>query len=194
MEMGYYKQRSPIMEKLVSYQSNAYCYLHLGNYYRSNGELEQAREAYQKATQFESDERSIALAYFYQGEINLKDHNYDRAIIEKELAQKVYPLGQHQFTFNSFAEALIEIGDQYYHNGNLPEALNHYQLATNLANAPDILAEAHYKKGLTYYRSQDYENALREAETALSLNPDYLSDRQRLIDLLIANSWSKITQ
>jgi len=194
MEMGYYKNRPPIMEKLISYQPNAYCYLHLGNYYRSNGELEQAREAYQKATQFESDERSIALAYFYQGEINLKDHNYDRAIIEKELAQKVYPLGQHQFTFNSFAEALIEIGDQYYHNGNLPEALNHYQLATNLANAPDILAEAHYKKGLTYYRSQDYENALREAETALSLNPDYLSDRQRLIDLLIANSWSKITQ
>ncbi len=194
IEMGYCKYRPPIMEKLVAYQPNAYCYLHLGNYYRNNGELDLAREAYQKATQFEDDPRSIALAYYYQGEINLKDHNYDRAIIEKELSQKVYPLGGHQFTFNSFAEALIEIGDQYYHNGNLPEALTHYQLATNLANKPDILAEAHYKKGLTYYRSQDYENALKEAETALSINPDYLSDRQRLIDLLIANSWSNITQ
>ena len=194
IEMGYCKYRPPIMEKLVAYQPNAYCYLHLGNYYRNNGELEQAQGAYQRATQFDDDPRSIALAYFYRGEINLKDHSYDRAIIEKELAQKVYPLGGHQFTFNSFAEALIEIGDQYYHNGILSEALTHYQLATNLANKPDILAEAHYKKGLTYYRSQDYENALREAETALTLNPDYLSDRQRLIDLLIANSWSNITR
>ena len=179
---------------MLQYQPDASCYLHLGNYYRNNGELELAKDAYQKATQFEGDERSVALAYFYQGEINLKDHNYDRAIIEKELSQKTYPLGKHQFTFNIFAEALIEIGDQYYHNGNLPEALNHYQLATNLAGSPDILAEAHYKKGLTYYRSQDYKNALREAETALSVNPEYLSDRQRLIDLLIANSWSQITK
>lgn len=193
IEMGYFKHRPPIMENLIAYQPNAYCYLNLGNYYRNNGELEQAKEAYQKAIQFEDDERSIALAYFYQGEINLKDHNYDRAILEKELAQKIYPLGGYQFTYNNFAEALIEIGDQYYHNGNLPEALTNYQLATNLANVPGILAEAHYKKGLTYYRSQDYENALREAETALSLNPEFLSDQQRLISLLIANSWSEIT-
>lgn len=194
IEMGYCQPRPPIMDKLIAYQANAYCYLHLGNYYRNIGELEKAQQAYQKATQFEGDERSIALAYFYQGEIDLKDHNYDRAILEKELAQKVYPLGEHNFTFNIFAEALLEIGDQYYHNGNLPEAITHYQLATNLANDPAILALAHYKKGLTYYRSQNYENALREAEIALSCNPDYLSDRQRLIDLLIANSWSEITK
>jgi|GEM_PF-1261660 len=194
MEMGYSQPRPPIMDKLIAYQVDAYCYLHLGNHYRNNGELEKAQQAYQKATQFEDDKRSIALAYFYQGEINLKEHQYDRAIIEKNLAQKIYPLGDHNFTFNSFGEAFIEIGDMYYHSGNLPEALNHYELATNMANAQDILAQAHYKKGLTYYRSQDYENALREAETALSLNPDYLSDRQRLIDLLIANSWSKITK
>ncbi len=194
IEMGYFKNQPPIMERILKHQPDAYCYLNLGNYYRNNGELDLAREAYQKATQFEHDERSIALAYFYQGEIDLKDRDFDRAILEKELSQKTYPLGKHQFTFDSFSEALIEIGDQYYHNGNLPEALNQYQLAVSLAGTPDILAEAHYKKGLTYYRSQDYENALREAETALSINPEYLSDRQRLIDLLIANSWSKITQ
>lgn len=193
MEMGYCKPRPPIMEKLLAYQVNAYCYLHLGNYYRNNGELEKAQKAYQQATQFEEDDRSIALAYFYQGEINLKEHQYDRAIVEKNLAQKTYPLGDHNFTFDSFAEAFLEIGDMYYHAGNLPEAFEHYELATNMANAPDILAQAHYKKGLTYYRNQDYENALREAETALSLNPDYLSETERLIDLLIANSWSKIT-
>ena len=193
VEMGYSQPRPEIMEKLIAYQVDAYCYLHLGNYYRNNNELEKAQQAYQKATQFEDDKRSIALAYFYQGEIDLKNHQYDRAIIEKKLAQKIYPLGDHNFTFDTFAEAFIEIGDIYYHKGNLPEAFKHYELASNMANAQDILAQAHYKKGLTYYRNQDYENALREAETALSLNPDYLSDRQRLIDLLIANSWSKIT-
>lgn len=193
MEMGYSQPRPPIMNLLTAYQVDAYCYLHLGNYYRNSGDLEKAKQAYQKATQFEDDKRSIALAYFYQGEINLKEHQYDRAIIEKTLAQKTYPLGDHNFTFNSFAEAFIEIGDTYYHAGNLPEAFRHYELATNMANAEDLLAIAHYKKGLTYYRNQDYQNALREAETALTLNPDYLSDRERLIDLLIANSWSKIT-
>lgn len=194
VEISYCQNRPPIMEKLLAYQPDAYCYLHLGNYYRNIGELQLASAAYQRATQFNDDQRSIALAYYYQGEITLKDHNYDRAIVEKELAQKTYPLGQHQFTFNNFAEALIEIGNQYYHNGNLPEALKYYQLATNLADTPDTLAEAHYKKSLTYYRSQDYENALKEAETALALNPDYFSERQRLIGLLIANSWAKITQ
>lgn len=194
VEMGYCQIRPPVMDKFIAHQIDAYCYLHLGNYYRNHGELDKAQQAYQRATHFEDDKRSIALAYFYLGEINLKEHQYDRAIIEKDLAQKTYPLGDHHFTFDSFAEAFIEIGDTYYHGGNLPEALHHYELATNMANAQDILALAHYKKGLTYYRSQDYENALREAETALSLNPDYLSDRQRLIDLLIANSWSEITK
>jgi len=193
-EMGYAKPRPPIMEKLLSYQVDAYCYLHLGNYYRNNGDLEKAKQAYQQATQFEEDKRSIALAYFYQGEINLKEHQYDRAIIEKKLAQKIYPLGDHDFTFDTFAEAFLEIGDTYYHAGNLPEAFKHYELAANMANEKKILAQAHYKKGLTYYRNQDYENALREAENALSLNPNYLSDQERLIDLLIANSWSKITK
>ncbi|MBN2395666.1 MAG: tetratricopeptide repeat protein [Candidatus Atribacteria bacterium] len=193
MEMGYAQPRPPIMDKLIAYKVDAYCYLHLGNYYRNNSDLEKAKQAYQQATHFENDQRSIALAYFYQGEINLKEHHYDRAMIEKTLAQKTYPLGDHNFTFNSFAEAFIEIGDAYYHAGNLPEAFKHYELATNMASAEDLLAHAHYKKGLTYYRDQDYQNALREAEIALSLNPDYLSDRERLIDLLIANSWSKIT-
>lgn len=194
IEMGYCQPRTPLMEKLTAYQVDAYCYLHLGNYYRYIGELEEAQQAYQNATRFEDDKRSIALAYFYQGEINLKEHHYDRAIIEKKLAQKIYPLGEYGFIFDTFAEAFLEIGDTYYHAGNLPEALKHYELASNMASAQDILAQAHYKKGLTYYRNQDFENALREAETALSLNPDYLSDKQRLIDLLIANSWSKITK
>ena len=193
MEMNYNPPRPPIMNKLIACQVNAYCYLHLGNYYREKGDLEKAQMAYQKATQFSNDKRSIALAYFYLGEIELKDHQYDRAIIEKKLAQKTYPLAGYSFNFDSFGEAFIEIGDIYYHAGNLPEAFKNYQLASDLANASEILAQAHYKKGLTYYRSQDYKNALREAETALSLNPDYLSDQERLIDLLIANSWSKIT-
>lgn len=194
LEMSYCKPRPNILEKLTSCKVNAYCYLHLGNYYRNNDELEKAKQAYEKATQFEDDKRSIALAYFYQGEINLKEHKYDRTIIEKKLAQRIYPLGDHNFTFDTFAEAFVEVGDIYYHRGDLPEAFKYYELATNMANAQDILSLAHYKKGLTYYRNQDYNNALREAETALSLNPDYLSDRQRLIDLLIANSWSRVTK
>lgn len=192
-EMGYSQLRPNIMEKITDYQVNAYCYLHLGNYYRNINEIEKAQQAYQTATQFKNDNRSIALAHFYLGEIKLSEQEYEKAIIEKILAQRMYPLGEHNFTFNTFAEAFIEIGDMYYHEANLPEALNNYELATNMGSAQDILALAHYKKGLTYYRSQDYENSLREAETALSLNPDYLSDQQRLIDLLVANSWSKIT-
>jgi len=192
-EMGYSQPRPGIIEKFIDYQVNAYCYLHLGNYYRNNNEIEKAQQAYQTAIQFTNDKRSIALAHFFLGEIKLSEQQYESAVIEKMLAQRLYPLGEHNFTFNTFAEAFIEIGDMYYHEANLPEALKNYELASNMASKQDILAMAHYKKGLTYYRSQDYKNSLREAETALSLNPDYMSDRQRLIDLLIANSWAKIT-
>ncbi|MDD4362648.1 MAG: tetratricopeptide repeat protein [Atribacterota bacterium] len=194
VEMGYMKIHPGIMEKITDYEENAYCYLHLGNYYRENNQLEKAQQAYHQATQFEDDKRSVALAYFYKGEIFLKDSNYNQAILENSLAQKIYPLGKHNFTFDSFAEALLEIGDSYYNKGELPEAFKHYELAIDLTTSQDTLAKAHYKKGLTYYRNQDYENALREAETALSLNPEYLSSQQRLIDLLVANSWSKLTK
>lgn len=194
VEMNYSQYKSPLLENLLAYQENAYCYLNLGHYYRDNGYFEKAQEAYHQATLFENDQRSIALAYFYQGEIYLKDHHYDQAILEKELAQRMYPLGAHHFTFDHFSEAFLEIGDHYYFKGKLSEALEHYELAADLGESKEMLAQAHYKQGLTYYRNQDYSQSLRQGEIALHLNPDYLSDQERLIDLLIANSWSELTK
>jgi tetratricopeptide (TPR) repeat protein len=194
MKLGKLKVSPYILDNFLAYQESAACYLNLGDYYSSVGNIDQAVSAYNKATQFSEDKRSIAIAYYRLGLINLKGEEYEKAIMEKVLSQKFYPLYIKDFTFDNFAQAFIEIGDMHYNAGELQKAHKNYELALQLADSNYILSEAHYKLGLSYYRSQDYENAVREGEIALSLNPEYLSDQQRLIDLLIANAWSNLTK
>ncbi len=194
IKLGKLKPSPYILDNFLAYKTNAACYLNLGDYYSSIGNIDQAVSAYNKATQFSEDKRSIAIAYYRLGIIDLKGKEYEQAIMEKVLAQKFYPLYLEDFTFDNFAQAFIEIGDMHYNAGELQKAYKNYELALQLADSNYILSEAHYKLGLSYYRSQDYENAVREGEIALSLNPEYLSDQQRLIDLLIANAWSNLTK
>lgn len=194
IKLGKLKPSPYILENFLAYQLSAADYLNLGDYYSGVGNLEQAVSAYNKATQFSEDKRSVAIAYYRLGLIDLKDKEYEKAIMEKVLSQKFYPLYIKDFTFDNFAQAFIEIGNMHYNAGELKKAYQNYELALQLADSNYILSEAHYKLGLSYYRSQDYENAVREGEIALSLNPEYLSDQQRLIDLLIANSWSNLTK
>jgi len=183
-----------ILDNFLAYQESAACYLNLGDYYHSIGNIDEAVSAYNKATQFSEDKRSIAIAYYQLGLIELKGEEYEKAIMEKILSQTTYPLRIKDFTFDNFAQAFIEIGNMHYDAGELQKAHQNYELALQLADSNYILSEAHYKLGLSYYRSQDYENAVREGEIALSLNPEFLSDQQRLIDLLIANAWSNLTK
>jgi len=188
------KPSTYILNNFLAYQESAAGWLNLGDYYSSVGNIEHAVFAYTKATQFSEDKRSIAIAYYRLGLINLKGKEYEQAIMEKVLSQKFYPLYIEDFTFDNFAQAFIEIGDMHYNAGELQRAYQNYELALQLADSNYILSEAHYKLGLSYYRSQDYENAVREGEIALTLNPEYLSDQERLINLLIANSWSSLTK
>ena len=194
IKLGKLKPSPNILDNFLAYQVSAAGYLNLGDYYSSVGNIEHAVFAYTKATQFSEDKRSIAIAYYRLGLINLKGKEYEQAIMEKVLSQKFYPLYIKDFTFDNFAQAFIEIGDMHYNAGELQRAYQNYELALQLADSNYILSEAHYKLGLSYYRSQDYENAVREGEIALSLNPEFFSDQQRLIDLLIANSWSNLTK
>jgi len=194
IKLGKLKPSPHILDNFLAYQVSATGYLNLGDYYSSIGNIDQAISAYNKVTQFSEDKRSIAIAYYRLGLINLKGKEYKQAIMEKVLSQKFYPLYIEDFTFDNFAQAFIEIGDMHYNAGELQNAYQNYEIALQLADSNYILSEAHYKLGLSYYRSQDYENAVREGEIALSLNPEYLSDQERLIDLLIANSWSNLTK
>jgi len=194
VKLGKLKPSPYILDNFLAYQESATCWLNLGDYYSSVGSIDQAVSAYNKVTQFTEDKRSIAIAYYRLGLINLKGKEYEQAIMEKVLSQKYYPLYIKDFTFDNFAQAFIEIGNMNYNAGELQKASQNYELALQLADSKYILSEAHYKLGLAYYRSQDYENAVREGEVALSLNPEFLSDQERLIDLLIANSWSKLTK
>jgi tetratricopeptide (TPR) repeat protein len=194
IKLGKLKPSPYILDNFLAYQESAACCLNLGDYYSSVGSIEQAISAYNKATQFSEDKRSIAIAHYRLGLINLKGEEYEQAIMEKVLSQKFYPLYIKDFTFDNFAQAFIEIGNMHYNAGELQKAHQNYELALQLADSNYILSEAHYKLGLSYYRSQDYENAVREGEIALGLNPEYLSDQQRLIDLLIANAWSSLTK
>ena len=194
IKLGKLKSSPHILENLLAYKENALAFLNLGDYYYNAGMMQKAVEAFNKSTQFPEDKKSIAMAYYQLALIDLKGEEYAEAIKDKILSQETYPLRIKDFTFDHFANAFIEIGNMHYQGGNLQKAAKNYELAIQLADSNPILSEAHYKLGLTYYRSEDYENALREGEAALSLNPDFLSDQERLIDLLIANSWSIITQ
>jgi len=194
VKLGKLKSSPYLLDNFLAYKEDATCYLNLGDYYHSIGNIDEAVSAYNRATQFTKDKKSIAIAYFRLGIINLKGEKYEQAVKEKVLSQTTYPLRIKDFTFDNFAQAFIEIGNMHYNTEELQKASRNYELALQLADSNYILSEAHYKLGLSYYRSEDYENAVREGEIALSLNPEFLSDQQRLIDLLIANSWSNLTK
>ncbi|GAI72078.1 unnamed protein product, partial [marine sediment metagenome] len=129
IKLGKLKSSPYILDNFLAYQESAVCCLNLGDYYSSVGNIEQAISAYNKATQFTEDKRSIAIAHYRLGLINLKGEEYEQAIMEKVLSQKFYPLYIKDFTFDNFAQAFIEIGNMHYNAGELQKAHQNYERA-----------------------------------------------------------------
>jgi tetratricopeptide (TPR) repeat protein len=122
IKLGRLKPSPYILDNFLAYQESAASCLNLGDYYSSVGSIEQAISAYNKATQFTEDKRSIAIAHYRLGLINLKGEEYEQAIMEKVLSKKFYPLYIKDFTFDNFAQAFIEIGNMHYNAGELQKA------------------------------------------------------------------------
>ena len=122
IKLGKLKPSPYILDNFLAYQESAACCLNLGDYYSGVGSIDQAVSAYNKATQYTEDKRSIAIAHYRLGLINLKGEEYEQAIMEKVLSQKFYPLYIKDFTFDNFARAFIEIGNMHYNAGELQKA------------------------------------------------------------------------
>ncbi|MCJ7789746.1 MAG: hypothetical protein MUP69_06105, partial [Candidatus Atribacteria bacterium] len=99
IKLGKLKSSPYILDNFLAYKKSAAGYLNLGDYYSSIGNIDQAISAYNKVTQFSEDKRSIAVAYYRLGIIDLKGKKYEQSIMEKTLAQNFYPLNIKDFTF-----------------------------------------------------------------------------------------------
>jgi tetratricopeptide (TPR) repeat protein len=80
IKLGKLKPSPYILDNFLAYQESAACCLNLGDYYSSVGNIDQAIFAYNKAAQFTEDKKTIAIAHYRLGLINLKGKEYEQAI------------------------------------------------------------------------------------------------------------------
>jgi len=89
--------------------------------------------------------------------------------------------GEYEEALRQYSSALQEAPDRpelHYNIGGVKfwqeqfeDAAHEYNLAIQAEN-PDLAAIAHYNRGNTLVRAQDYERAIEEYKNALKINPD----------------------
>lgn len=87
---------------------------------------------------------------------------------------------------------LYEQGERYYNRGQFLQAMelfdrvlardpNHAEAKRYLDNAQrqlNLVIEQHFNRGLSHYANEDYDNAIKEWDRVLALNPDHAQSRQ----------------
>lgn len=87
---------------------------------------------------------------------------------------------------------LYEQGERYYNRGQFLQAMelfdrvlardpNHAEAKRYLDNAQrqlNFVIEQHFNRGLSHYANEDYDNAIKEWDRVLALNPDHAQSLQ----------------
>ncbi len=174
------------------------CYLEIGKCYLLKGNVDFAIKNLEQALKLNSN---YADTHYFLGVAYLSVNDYNRAINElkealninptydepKKLIKKLFEQkgeAKKSFTellnkqevyeekdFNREANIHFNLGNTYFQNGLLNEALKEYKKAIQLKpNYPDI----RNKIGELYIKKEMYIEAIEEFKYALSINPKYI--------------------
>ncbi|MDJ0625664.1 MAG: tetratricopeptide repeat protein [Candidatus Caenarcaniphilales bacterium] len=158
----YWKQGrdgKPIRHYLAAIKLNpnyAEAYYNLGNVFFEQGEREQAYEAYKKSTELKPN---FALAFNGLGNSLLDDKKYNQAIENYKHAIQLDP---------NYKEAIYNLCTSYIYSAKYLEAVNACQRAANTTND----SRAWNNLGNAYFRTKQFDLALRAYNTALELDPE----------------------
>ncbi len=142
----------------------------LGMSYLNDQQTQQAFVEFQKAIEFNPDDRD---SHYALGHIYVVQSKYDEAQQAFKKALKIDP---------DYSEAHNYLGKVYEQKGDLDKAIREYQKA--LANptyaTPDI---AHYNLGLIFHRKGQFDVAIAEYQKAVQINADHLLAHYALAQL-----------
>lgn len=142
-------------------------HINIGNAYKEKGELNQAREHYQKfleSSQGKEEESGIqelrAKALAGMGECYLKENDLANAQKYFEEAIKIYPKDE-SLAYN--------VGEIYFSNNSIDEAIQYFQLSHEIS--PDW-EKPYLKLGYAYLNKGDLKKAKENLEKFLEIKPD----------------------
>lgn len=142
-------------------------YINLGNSYKEKGELDKAREHYQKfldAAEGKEEEGGnqelIAKALAGTGECYLKENDLDSAQKYFKEAIKIYPKDE------SLAH---NVGEIYFSNNKVDEAIQYFQLSQEINPAWE---KPYLKLGYAYLNKGEFKKAKENLEKFLEIKPD----------------------
>jgi tetratricopeptide (TPR) repeat protein len=197
------KKAIELLRRAVENTPTAMTWYNLGNGLVRTGDLTGAKSAFEKGIAL--DEKA-PLNYCGKGRILLKQGNLREARVQFDKALAL-TRSKNVEVLNAVAEAYLDnpqfvvsamdllnkaeaiepneatsllLGDCYLLQGNGGKAVSNYEAAAIL-NVRD--AAPHYKMGLVYIRSTNYEVALKYFQNAVSVDPTYTSAYKELAEL-----------
>jgi tetratricopeptide (TPR) repeat protein len=154
-------------------------YLYLGQYYLNRKEFEKARDCFKKALAMKP---LFPLVLNYTGYTYFEEGKNERAIEEYTVAISQYrTIIKMTYDFNSLPDVreglTRELSDLYLSLGVCcekigkdNECLNAYQSAIDIF---PMQAKAHFNKSVIYWKRGDWQQVIKELETALKIDPNY---------------------
>ncbi len=178
-------------------QEDAHGYNNLGTAYEHLGELQKAREAYQKANALDPDLTEVG-SNLARLNTQLKKTSNNEKVTGEALRRTVEEYlsiggdavdeGDYDYAITQYTKALelMPDGKAFSDRGWAKYLAGRYEEALDDFSKAMIFLEAKNKwtfnyRGMTYQKLGKYENAAQDFETALRIDPEFTSAKQNLL-------------
>ncbi len=146
-------------EAISMYPTSFRALNNLGNYYRDNGQIDDAIDMYKKASSIKPD---FADSYYNLGAIYFNRKQYEIAINYLNLTIKINP---------RYDIAYCLLGRSFFESNNYDKAIQPFELA--LSVNPKYCDPLYYL-GFIYSFKNDYIRGINYYEKLISINPNYV--------------------
>jgi tetratricopeptide (TPR) repeat protein len=161
----------------------------LGNHSVANGDLNEAKLHFQKASDLD---QNFVLAYFHLAKILTNPSEYDQAYRNYETALEIKPdLSECHYWFAK----LLASGEKLKTDGSLIREPEINRAKDHLSKAIKInkkFAKAYFKLGLLLVEDGEYIDAMKNFESAITFNKDFAEAHYQIALLLMDEKASKI--
>src|SRR5438132_1207486 len=72
---------------------------------------------------------------------------------------------------NNYPKANFNLGDAYYKQGKMTDAIGQFDVFIKNSNNKDTLSKAFHNMGNSYLKTKSYEDAIKAYKNSLKLNP-----------------------
>lgn len=164
----------------------------------NDGQIDQAKPLLDNSLKYPVDPQLQQLAYFWKGEIALRENNPDQAINNINQFLSLGGTAPAALGEANVQTAHYNLGYSYLQKKMYPEALTQFQAAQNVfsAKGQQIANDARLREGDCYYMMKDYDKAEGLYSQAISSGQpgsDYALYQKGIISGVNGNNAQKVT-